>query len=532
MTAQTSAPTAPAPQMPSAATGQLVHWQAPLLILVIGAFMAVLDTSIINVALPDMINVFGVDQQGIEWVSTAYTLALGVITPLSAWLGAKFGIRRMYVVALIIFTIGSGLCAFSWSLNSMIAFRIVQAVGGGLIMPAVQAMMVRMVPRNQLGAAGGIFGMAILLAPAIGPTLGGYLVEFVDWRWIFTINIPIGLIAMFLALRGVPDVAPTEAGKFDWWGAIAIATALFALLLATSEGSSWGWGSQSIVMLLYLSAVSFIFFVWWELHTDQPLLNLRLFKYRTFAIANVLLMVISISLFGVLFYLPVYMQSIRGLGAFQSGYLQLLPALLTGLVMPFAGRMYDKVGPRVLVPTGLLLIALGMFFFRQLTIETAFFSIIWWNCVRSVGMGLAMIPVQSASVSEIPPMQAGQASAITNVINRLGGAFGVVIMVQLFDHYNHLETAGYANLLQQGNVPQQNAVAAAIARLQASGLDFAHAQAAFNALIQRQIGTTVFTNTFDIVMVIIAAALVICAVAALALKKGKVASEPGHAVMD
>ena len=171
-----------------------------------------------------------------------------------------------------------------------------------------------------------------------------------------------------------------------------------------------------------------IFFIWWELHIPNPLLNLRLFKYRSFAIANLLLMVISISLFGVLLYLPVYMQSIRGLGAFQSGYLQLPPALLTGLVMPFAGRMYDKVGPRVLVPTGLLFIALGMFFFRQLTIETAFFSIIWWNCVRSVGMGLAMIPTNSAAVSEIPPMQAGQASAITNVVNRLGGAFGVVIM--------------------------------------------------------------------------------------------------------
>ncbi|AZI44661.1 DHA2 family efflux MFS transporter permease subunit (plasmid) [Deinococcus psychrotolerans] len=526
-----SAPSSP-PVQPSAATGQLENWRAPLLILVIGAFMAVLDTSIVNVALPDMINVFGVDQAGIEWVSTAYTLALGVITPLSGWLGAKFGIRSMYVVALIIFTIGSGLCALSWSLNSMIAFRIVQAIGGGLIMPAVQAMMIRMVPRNQLGAAGGIFGMAILLAPAIGPTLGGYLVEFVDWRWIFTINLPVGVLAIFMALRGVPNVAPVHTEAFDWWGAGAIAVSLFSLLLATSEGTAWGWGSESIVLLLYTSAISMAFFIWWQLHIPHPLLNLRLFKYRSFAIANILLMVISISLFGVLFYLPVYMQSIRGLGAFQSGYLQLPPALLTGMVMPFAGRLYDKIGPRVLVPVGLLFIAMGMFFFRQLTIETAFFSIIWWNCVRSVGMGLAMIPTQSASVSEIPPMQAGQASAITNVINRLGGAFGVVLMVQLFDHYNHTEQAGYTNLLQQGNVAQQNTISTIMAKLQASGLDPAHAQAAFSALLQRQIGTTVFTNTFDIVMVVIALALVVCAVAATALKKGKVAAEPGHAAMD
>ncbi|MGY2893896.1 MDR family MFS transporter [Deinococcus sp. UYEF24] len=515
-----------------AASGQTTAWMVPLLVLVIGAFMAILDTSIVNVAIPDMINIFGVDQAGIEWVSTAYTLVLGVVTPLSGWLGGRLGLRQMYLIALVIFTIGSALCAFSWSLNSMIAFRVIQAIGGGLIMPAVQAMMFRMVPRNQLGAASGVFGMAVLLAPAIGPTLGGYLVEFVDWRWIFTINIPIGVLAIFLALRLVPNVPPTPVGTFDWWGAGAIATSLFTLLLATSEGGSWGWGSESIVLLFYVSAICMAFFVWWELRIPQPLLNLRLFKYATFTISNVLLLVVNIALFGLLFYLPVYMQSIRGLGAFQSGLLQLGPALLTGLVMPFAGRLYDKLGPKILVPTGLVLVAGGMYLFKDLTIYTALSSLVWWNCVRSVGMGLAMIPIQSASISEIPPIMAGQASAITNVISRLGGAFGVVLMVQLFDHFNHLQQSGYSNLLQQGNLAQQNAMSAGIAQLQAQGLDAAHAAAAFTAMLGGRIATTSFTNTFDIVMVIVAIALVACAVVAPLLKKGKVASEPGHAAME
>ncbi len=517
-----------APGTPAASTS----WMGPLLILVIGAFMAILDSSIVNVAIPDMMNIFGVDQAGVEWVSTAYTLALGVITPLSGWLGAKLGLRSMYIVALVIFVIGSALCAFSWSLNSMIAFRIVQAVGGGLIMPAVQAMMVRMVPRNQMGAASGIFGMAVLLAPAIGPTLGGYLVEYVDWRWIFTINVPVGIIGLFLALVRVPNYPKTPAGRFDWWGAIAIATALFTLLLATSEGQSWGWGSEGIVLLFYACAVSFAFFIWWELRVPEPLLNLRLFRYSTFTIANILLMIISISLFGVLFYLPVYLQTVRGMGAFQSGLLQLPPALLTGLVMPFAGRLYDRVGPKVLVPVGVLLVALGAYLFKSLTIDTAIASIILWNAVRSVGMGIAMIPTQSSAVSEIPAHQAGQASAIINVINRLGGAFGVVIMVQLFDHYNRLQTTGMNNLLQQGDPIQQNMLASMIAQLRAEGLDAVRAQAAAMQVLIGRMSTTAFTNTFDIVMVIVALALVVCAVLALLLRKGKVASEPGHAVME
>ncbi|WP_291424156.1 MDR family MFS transporter [Deinococcus sp.] len=519
---------APAAAAPTTMPGNT--WMAPLLILVIGAFMAILDTSIVNVAIPDMMNIFGVDQAKIEWVSTAYTLALGVITPLSAWLGARFGLKNMYMVALVIFTIGSVLCGLSWSLNSMIFFRIIQAVGGGLIMPAVQAMMIRMVPRNQLGAAGGIFGMAVLLAPAIGPTLGGYLVEFVNWRWIFMINLPIGIIGIFLALRRVHQFPPGNAGKFDFPGAVGIALALFTLLLATSEQASWGgWSAEPVVLLLFISLMSFIAFIWWELSIEEPLLNLRLFKYPSFSIANVLLMLISISMFGVLFYLPVYLQTIRGIGAFQSGLQQLPPALLTGMIMPIAGRLYDKIGPKILIPVGLLVMAYGMFLFRDLTIDTPVVTIILWNCVRSVGMGLAMIPTQSASMSEIPPAQSGQASAITNIVNRLGGTFGIVIMVQMFDHYNHLQVAGYANLMQQGNPVQTNLMQEGVAKLQATGMSFHQARIVFMSLWQREMATTAFTNTFDIVMVIIAASLVGCAGLALFLRKGQVKSdEPGH----
>lgn len=499
-------------------------WLAPLLVLVLGGFMAILDTSIVNVALPRMMNIFGVDQSRIEWVATAYTLALGVITPLSGWLGLKIGLKNMYLIALVIFTLASGLCAISWDLNSQIAFRVIQALGGGLIMPAVQAIMLRIVPREKMGAASGILGMALLLAPAVGPSLGGYLVEYIDWRWIYTINIPIGVIAVLLAYNHVPSFPAGKAGKFDLIGAISIAISLFTLLLATTEGSSWGWSSQSIVSLLFTSLMTMIFFVWWQFTTDEPLLNLKLFKYKTFTIANILLSLITISMFGILFYLPVYLQTIRGLGAFQSGLLQLPPALLTGLFLPISGSLYDRIGPKLLVPVGMVLVALGIYLFKDLTIDTPLTYVVLWNCVRSVGMGLAMIPTQSSSVSEIPTEQAGQASAITNVITRVASSFGVVLMVQLFDHFSRLEKSGFSNLLQNNDPIQQGNMAAGIAKLQASGLTVEKARAAYLALLQAKVATTAFTNTFNIVMVIIAMAVVMCAVLGLFLRKGKVAS--------
>eukprot|EP01047_Picozoa_sp_COSAG01_P092474 COSAG01_NODE_23837_length_800_cov_0.723252_1_plen_199_part_01 len=194
---------AQAPAIPAQKQGNA--WIVPLLTVIIGAFLAILDTSIVNVAITKMMNVFGTDQKGIEWVSTAYSLALAVVTPLSGWMGARYGLKWTYIAALALFTLGSVLSAFAWSLNAMIAFRVLQAVGGGLVMPVVQAVMIQTVPRERLGAASGLFGLTIILAPAIGPTLGGYLVEYVDWRWIFSINLPIGILGLFLAYILVPN---------------------------------------------------------------------------------------------------------------------------------------------------------------------------------------------------------------------------------------------------------------------------------------------------------------------------------------
>lgn len=497
------------------------QWALPTFAAMIGAFMVLLDSTIVNVAIPHMMNVFHTTTSGIEWVSTAYLLALGVVTPLSGWLGDYLGYKRLYLVALALFTLASGLCAFSGSLEALIGFRILQALGGGLIMPMVMAMVMQMVPRERLGTAMGIFGMAMLLAPAIGPTLGGYLVEYVDWRWIFTINLPIGVAAFLLAQAVLPPFDDEEAGRFDWPGALLVAPGLFALLLALSKGQEWGWGSERTVFLFYAAFVLLALFVWRELTTPEPLLDLRLFRYPSFALGTLVLFVLTIGLFGALFYLPIFLQNVRGLGAFQAGLLLLPPALVTGAVMPIAGQLYDRFGPRFVVPVGILLLAWSTFLFRHLTLYTPLSTIVLWSMVRSLGLGLSMMPVQSAMLAEVPPLEASRASAISNIVNRVAGSFGIAILTVLFTDRLTL----HENLLR-GEISaldpfQLQAFQRLLYALQAQGLSPVAAQAAAAALLGGKLQALAFTKALNDAFVFMAFALLLGLVPALFLRKGQ-----------
>ena len=207
------------------AQGQM-HWLAPVLVALIGAFMSILDSSIVNVAIPTIMNVFNAGTESVQWVSTVYLLAMGVVVPLSGWLGDRIGYKRLYILSMGVFVAGSLLCTLAWDINSLIVARVIQAMGGGMIMPTTMAMIFRMVPRDKIGRGMGIFGIALLVAPAIGPTLGGYLVEYIEWRWIFTINLPIGVIGILLSFFILPEFQAKHPGKLDVAGAVTSAYSL------------------------------------------------------------------------------------------------------------------------------------------------------------------------------------------------------------------------------------------------------------------------------------------------------------------
>ncbi|MGH3777480.1 MAG: MDR family MFS transporter [Pseudonocardiaceae bacterium] len=445
-----ASPNGPPPRGAPAAGAQqrsAPGWGLPLAVLIAGMFMSILDISIVNVAIPTIQNEYGVTTDEVQWVVTAYTLALGVVVPATAWLGDRFGLSRVYNLALLAFAAGSALCGLAWDLNSLVVFRIVQAIPGGILPVITLAILYRIVPRDRLGAAMGMYGLGVVFAPAIGPTLGGYLVEYVDWRLIFFINVPIGILGAVAAAIVLPAF-PGRAGKrFDVLGFVTVAGGLFALLLALSEGQDWGWDSYRIMGLITFSVLSLALFVVIELEVADPLLDIRVFRYWAFTLSLLLISLLSVVLFGVLFYIPLFLQQVQGLGAFHTGLILLPQALVMGLLMPIAGRVYDRIGARWPAAIGLAIVAVGTYLLHTITIDTSREQVIWLLMVQGVGLGIAMMPIFAGGMAILPVSDVNVASAFNNVAQRVSGALGLAVLTAIFTTQQAQQMAGRAALL-------------------------------------------------------------------------------------
>ena len=424
-------PAPPAPAPPPSDRG----WGVPLAVLIVGMFMSVLDISIINVAIPTMQLDFGATTDQIQWVENGYSLALGVVVPVSAWMAAKFGPGRVYNLSLLGFAAGSALCGLAWDLNSIVAFRVLQALPGGVLPVVTLTILYKIVPPEKIGAAMGMYGLGIIVAPAVGPTLGGYLVEYVDWRLIFFINVPVGILGVIAAVMLLPRFGPTPVGRFDLLGFLSVATGLVCLLLALTEGQKWGWTSYSIMILLTR-----------RYSQPRPVrrdraggrtpaaerAGVQALGVQQLADAGVgAVDVLSIGLFAVLFYIPLLLQQARGFGAFDTGLLLLPQALVMAVIMPTAGLLYDKIGPRWPAAIGLAIVALGTYMLTGVTLESSTEHVVWVLVLRAVGMGLAMMPIMTGGLSAVPPDQVDGASAFNNVVQRTSSALGLAGLTSL-----------------------------------------------------------------------------------------------------
>ena len=406
-------------------------WVLPIMIALIGGFMSILDSSIVNVAIPTMMQVFNTTASHIEWIVTGYMLALGVVIPFTGWAGDKFGYKKLYIFALSMFTFGSLLCMMSWSVNTLIVARIIQALGGGLLMPAMMTMVKKIVPDGNFGTAMGIVGVALLIAPALGPTIGGYLVEYVGWRWIFTINIPIGIIGVILSVFFLPEFEKQKVSKLDLGGAVTAVIMLFSLLLALSKGSEWGWTSASTIFLLLISLTTFAIFLFFELKLKHPLLNLRIFRYRNFTSANLTAFITTVGLFSGIFFVPLFLQNIKGLGALDTGLLMLPGALVSGLLMPIIGKIYDKTGARPLAIIGIISLAYTTYLLHNIDVTTSNSTIVYWMILRGVSMSFAAVSAQAAALDAVSNTEIGDASAISNIISRVSASLGIATLTSI-----------------------------------------------------------------------------------------------------
>jgi EmrB/QacA subfamily drug resistance transporter len=427
--------------------GAQAGWGLPLLVLIVGMFMSVLDTSIVNVAIPTIQNEFGGTTEDVQWVVTGYTLMLGVVVPITAWLGDRVGLKQLYNLALMAFAAGSALCGLAWDLNSLVIFRIFQAIPGGILPVITLSILLRIVPRERLGAAMGLYGLGIVFAPGVGPVLGGYLVQYVNWRLIFYINVPIGIlgtVAAALVLQRFPRVV---GRRFDVLGFLTVGGGLFALLLATSEGESWGWGSYRVLGLITYGVLSLALFVVIELEVADPLLDIRVFRYWPFTNSLLLIAVLMIVMYGVLFYIPQFLQLAQGWGAFDAGLTLLPQALVMAVLMPITGRVYDRIGPRWPAAIGLTIVAAGTYLLHTITLDTPREHVMWLMMVLGIGLGMAFMPILTGGVAVIPLTRTNAASALNNVVQRVSGALGLAVLTAILTIQQARQMAGRAALL-------------------------------------------------------------------------------------
>jgi EmrB/QacA subfamily drug resistance transporter len=403
-------------------------WFVPLMVLIVGMFMSVLDISIVNVAIPTIQKDFGASTDDIEWVTTAYTLALGIVVPLSGWLGDRFSLARVYVFSLFGFALASGLCGLAWNLDSLIVFRVLQAIPGGIIPVVSMSMVYAIVPPAKMGSAMGLYGLGIIFGPAIGPTLGGYLVEYVSWQLIFFINVPVGILGAVAAWFLLPTVAGGGRRPMDWWGFLTIGSSLFLLLLACSEGQSWGWTAYKTMIMITTGVLGLALFVVIELEREHPLIDMRVFRSWMFTNSLLLISILTVGLFAVLFYLPLFMQSTQGVQPLRTGLILLPEALTMAVIMPIAGKLYDLVGPRWPAVIGLIIAAVGGILLCGINPNMTQGDVILWTCIRAAGNGLAMMPIFTAGLAAIPPQYASSGSSVNNIAQRMASSLGLAAM--------------------------------------------------------------------------------------------------------
>lgn len=431
-----------------------IDWPA-IIVIIIGTFMAILDGSIVNVALPRMMAIFGASADSAEWILTAYMLTLGVVMPLSGFLGDTFGYKRIYFLALAFFIFGSALCGMAWSANSMVLARVIQALGGGLLQPIGMAMIYKSCPRSKIGMVLGIWGISAMTAPAVGPTLGGYLVDYISWRMIFYINLPIGIINLFLAAILLKETGLVKGKQLDWSGMLFSVSGFTCLLLALSKGANHGWASPFIVSLLLIAGICLASLIANELWHPEPILDLRLFKNFVFTISNIITSILSIGLFGAIFLIPILLQSALGQTAMKTGLIVFPAALASGLVMPISGKIFDRYGAKAVSIVGLALVAWTTYILSGTNTLTSFSYMTFWLAIRGAGMGLCMMPVSVAGMNTVPPHLIGRASALTNVIRQISASFGIAMFTTIMQTRQIFH---FANLAQSINMHGNDAL--------------------------------------------------------------------------
>jgi EmrB/QacA subfamily drug resistance transporter len=401
-----------------------------LAVLCVGVFMLLLDGTIVNIAIPSILTAFGTTFSGVEWVMNAYLLVFAVLLITTGRFGDLYGRKLVFIIGLALFSLSSLACGFAPSIGWLIGFRALQGLGGAMMMPTTLSIITNVFPPHERGKAMGFWGGVSGFSLAIGPSLGGILVDAASWRWIFFINVPIGIILLVLALRYVPESTdPSSVKQIDYPGVAVLTGSLFALTFALIEGQKYGWTSGLILGLFAATVVGLAVFVLIQRRQLQPLMQLSLFKDRTYSVTNVVGLILSFAMMGVFFLLPVFLQAVLGYSAIKAGLVMTPLAAAVIISSPASGILSDRIGPKWLMLSGMLVAAIGFFLTRQaMVVGASWSSLVLPFAVSGFGIGMVMPPMTSAVMGSVPAEKAGQASGVISSMRQVGSVLGIAVM--------------------------------------------------------------------------------------------------------
>lgn len=431
--------------------------------LLIAAFVALLSQTVLNVALPKMMKDLNVGESTIQWLSNGYLLVNGVLVPISAYLINRFTTRRLFLIASTLFAIGTVICALSNNFSTLLAGRLVQACGAGILMPLMTIVVLTIFPVEERGKAMGLMGVAMIFAPAIGPTLSGWIVEHYDWHVLFYIVLPLAVLAVVFGAFSMKDVIKTSRPNLDYLSVILSTVGFGGLLYGFSEAGTKGWDDAEIVICLAVGALALVLFIVRSIVLKAPLLEMRVFKYPMFSLTSLINAIITMAMFSGMILLPIFLQNIRNFTPLESGLLLLPGAILMGVMSPITGIVFDKIGARWLAVVGLIITTVTTYEFSHLKIDTTYTHMMTFYTLRMFGMSMLMMPIQTAGLNQLPRRLNAHGSAMSQTLRNVSGALGTAILVTVMtnnatSHAKSLIISGKVNPADQvkmGEITQQ-----------------------------------------------------------------------------
>ena len=500
---------------------------------VLAALMQVIDSSIVNVALPDMMGNLGASLDEIAWVTTGYILASVIIIPLTGWLGSLLGRKRYFVGSIVLFTFASFACGASHSLGALVFWRIVQGLGGGALMTVSQAVLFEAFPKREAGTAMALFGLGVMVGPTIGPTLGGWLTDNYGWPWIFYINLPVGIAAAMMIAAYVHDPAHQKRPpRIDYQGIALLAVSVGALQYVLEHGQREDWfDSHLILWLTVIGVVGAAILLWRELTTKEPVIDFRVMRHRQMWVGTVLGVVMGVGLYAMSFTLPVFLQGNLQMTAEQSGIAMLPGAIATAISMAVVGRLTNRFDPRILIALGALIFATAAWQLSRITGLSGSHDFFWPLIWRGVGLGLMFVPLTTVTLAELSPVELPQGTGLYNFFRQLGGSFGIAGIATLLARYTTQMRAVLADQVTSSNPESMLRLNMLTKGMIAKGADPWTAKRRALALMDRQIFAQASVISYGKIYML-SAVLILLLIPLLLLVRQTKGAGGTHAVME